>query len=717
MMRIEKNNVASVQSFLKQVGLAAEAGTPMGKKVSLEEAKGIATAFDAITDPAAKQSVQTALLQLVQSDAFEVTGKQAQEVIAKVLGKPQAEVFSERARAELVGGASLKKVGAAVLQHLAKTPELSKAQTETLLKNLQDLPKSAQVFLTAALKNASADNLFKFQPDARPAFTKTFAKLEGETDGGVTKMADKLQGSGLDKRMSYFANRMMNSPFIEDQIAAIMFMVVNDTMREVQEGFKEMQALTQADAKKSEDAEAAKKKAQAGGAAALAQGAGKTGGASSVTPTTTTTTNTNTTNTNTAPTDSKDRVANLRTQYEGLTKDVAAFRTNDGVIDVNEAKSLVARLDGIDPAAKKLQAQSLGRALQYSLGNGGMENAQPLADWVKKTLGVKSLEDIPGAKGLYESKSPIAQAIGGADKLENKVAASMIEGLFAPTAQEQAAFKKQMVEMQPMLEQIQKQSLGKAVVPPAERVMDSIGRIASALEKPGVAESLGDVAKIATKLAERAGVPPAAQAAVVSGATAALTALKAGKSLVDATKAANAPLAKEAFDKPVPGAKVTPETVQGDQQAKQYLQGVVESAQHTTAREFSAAADVGKVLTPEQKQTIWQRNLDAAKGKASTEMQAQGLTPDQAAAALSGIDVFATAAGDELQKTGKMVEPDAPSGTEAVAPTDTNDTRSRQIMFEQLKLRSQAMSEMQQAMSNILNLMHQNAEAAIRAIR
>ena len=48
---------------------------------------------------------------------------------------------------------------------------------------------------------------------------------------------------------------------------------------------------------------------------------------------------------------------------------------------------------------------------------------------------------------------------------------------------------------------------------------------------------------------------------------------------------------------------------------------------------------------------------------------------------------------------------------------ETDATRSRQMMFEKLKFKMNMLSEMMQAMSAVMNVLHQNAENAIRAIR
>ena len=57
-----------------------------------------------------------------------------------------------------------------------------------------------------------------------------------------------------------------------------------------------------------------------------------------------------------------------------------------------------------------------------------------------------------------------------------------------------------------------------------------------------------------------------------------------------------------------------------------------------------------------------------------------------------------------------------PAAPVRVAKTErSHESRSRQIMFETLKLKMTRLSEMMQAMSNILNAVHQTAEDAIRS--
>jgi hypothetical protein len=148
--------------------------------------------------------------------------------------------------------------------------------------------------------------------------------------------------------------------------------------------------------------------------------------------------------------------------------------------------------------------------------------------------------------------------------------------------------------------------------------------------------------------------------------------------------------------------------------------GAVEKALQQALGSMENVADSGG--TPPDAATKKQM-LQEALGKAKEEMFTD-------AALNGGLDekqlemlgkVFDRAGEREmakLEKTG-TVEPKEPlgRGKDKLDPEQTDDTRSRQIMFENLKFKMNMLSEMMQSMSNILNTMHQNAENTIRAIR
>ena len=683
-------SLSAVTGFLKQAGLAIDPSSSRGVKVSVEEAEGLKKAFDAIPDAEAKKVVGAALLQLIQSDVFEVPSKTARDVIAKVIGKPTEQVFSARDKAELVGGASIKNLATMTLGLLAKVPNLDKAQVEKLTQSLESLPKEVKNLAYAVLNNASKDGEVKFGDGARPPFTKGYAKAEAESGGAVSKMSEsfKEEASGP---MEYFASVMANSPYFEDRLAALMFMVCAKGMKEVDDSLRALDDGVKADVKKNDK----KPKLTGPKGAATSEATGQTGqiGKGEKAPTSTT--------------------GQLRNSYESLVQSAAAHRADDGVITRPEAESLVKKLDGLTPPeAKKLQAEAMGRALLAGGGGELTPEMQPLADWVEKTTG-KPLKDCGDAKALYEAKTPLAQTIGGSDKLENKVAAFILEGVFG----EGKAPKMQAVmnEMKPLFQAMEKEVTGKtaadvrAEAPKtsqhSQNIEDRFSRIASAVVAGKI--PVGELAKSAASMVERLPLPIADKKPIFDGINAGLNALVGDKTLdIKAVFGKAVSPLVEAVKKDSPEVDAV---VGGAVDAlKNSLAGQIFDKNDTSAQPMSRA-DVQKLLETEQPK---------AKAKLMGEAKAKGFDDDAVAALGTSFDHEAKALHEEVAKTGKLMatEPRG-QGTDDVDPTSTDQSRSRQVMFEKVKLQMNRLSEMMQAMSNILNTLHQTAENAIRAIR
>jgi hypothetical protein len=682
-------NLAAAQGFLKQLGMAVDPSRKGGSAVSIEQAQDIAKAFDAIPDASTKKALGAGLLQLIQLDVFEVKSPEAQAVLAKVVGKPADQVFSARDKANLVGGAGIRSVASAALLAMSKAPSLDKAGLDKLVAGLKTLPQEAQTFMNAVLGNASKDGAVKMQPDARPAFTKSFAATDAASDGAVTKMAENFntKGSGA---MEYFSAQMANSPYFEDRIAALMFLVCAKQMEQVDKDLRDLDDTVRKDAKGKPGGKPAGALTPTG-AAGTAAGAG-----ASVRPT------------GGKPTDATSQ---LKGSYEALIQSAAAHRADDGVISRGEAEALVKKFESLSPPeAKKLQAEAMGRAILASGGGDLTPEMQPLAAWVESTTG-KKLGDIGNAKALYEATTPLAQTIGGSDKLENKVAAFVLEGIFG----EGKAPKMQAVmnEMKPLFAAMEQQVTGKtsaevrAEQPKTSQhsqdIGDRFGRIASAVVAGKI--PVGELANTAKTLCDRLPLGPDKKA-VLDGVTAGLTALFGNKS-VDI---------KGVFDKavgPLVGA------VKKDSPAFDAIVGAaVDGVRNQVASKAFNVADTGRPLDKAATQQALAQALPGARAKLLDEAGAQGLNASQLQAVGVAFDAEAKGLSDEIARTGKLTAGDPKGqGADALDPTSTDQSRSRQVMFEKLKLQMNRLSEMMQAMSNVLNTLHQTAENAIRAIR
>jgi len=682
-------NLAAAQNFLKTMGMAVDPASSRGVKVSVEEAQQLATAFEAIPDAGTKKAVGAALLGLIQMDLFEVPSKTAQDVIAKVVGKPTDQVFSAREKAELVGGASIKTVAAATMGLLAKMPNLDKAQVEKLTKGLETIAPEAKNLVLSVLNKLGKDGELKFQPDARSSFTKAYAKAEAQSEGAVGKFEENFS-TKADGAMEFFASQMAASPYFEDRLAALMFMICAKTMKEVDNDLRSLDNTVQKDNKKGagKPGTPAGKPGTIGGAAT-----GQTGQITN------------------GPGQVQSPTQQLRTSYEAVVQSAAAQRGNDGIITESEAKALVGKLDGIaPPEAKLLQAEAMGRALLATGGGDLTPEMKPLADWVEKTTG-KPLAQVADAKALYEAKTPLAQTIGGSDKLENKVAAFILEGVFgdgkAPKLQAV------MSEMKPLFSAMENQVTGRTVEQAraeapktsqhSQNIEDRFGRIAEAVKTGKV--PMGELANVAKSMVDRLPIP-GDKKPILDGITAGLTAIAADKT-VDV---------KSVFGKAV--APLVADATKGSAEHDTLVGGAVDRVKNAVAEQLFNEGDAGRPLSPDAAKQALEGALQNAKGQVLAEGQKNGYSPAQLEALGAAFEHEANPVRAELAKTGtlKATEPRG-FNTDAANPTGTDESRSRQIMFETLKLKMTRLSEMMQAMSNILNAVHQTAENAIRAIR
>jgi len=676
-------NLVAAQAFLKQVGMAVDPASSRGVKVSVEEAQKVATAFDAIPDAATKKAVGAALLGLIQMDLFEVPSKSARDVIAKVVGKPTDQVFTARDKADLVGGASVKSVAAATMGLLAKMPSLDKAQVDKLMGALDGIPKEAKNLVMAVLNRSSKDGEVKFQPDARPTFTKGYAKAEATSEGAVSKMEENF-GQKADSNFEYFAAQMSASPYFEDRMAALMFMICAKTMKEVDGDLKDLDKTVQKDTKRGP-------KPTAGSATAVA-----TGQTGQITK---------------GPGQASSATQDLRTSFESVVQSAAAHRADDGIISQGEATALVGKLDAIKPPeAKTLQAEAMGRAILATGGGDLTPEMKPLADWVEKTTG-KPLAQLGDAKALYEAKTPLASTIGGSDKLENKVAAFILEGVFGDgkAPKMQAVMK----EMQPLFSAMEQQVTGKTLSEAkleqpkmsqhSVSVEDRFSRIATAVKegKLPIAE-LGNAAK---SLVDRLPIDTDKKA-MLDGITAGLTSIAGDKTLD----------VKSVFGKAV--SPLVASATKGSAEFESLVGGAVDRTRNAVSETLYNQRDLGTAPTPAQAKATLEGSLKEAKAKVLADAKAEGYDAAQLDALGVAFEKEANPLRTELDKTGKLqtVEPRG-FDTDAANPTGTDESRSRQIMFETLKLKMTRLSEMMQAMSNILNAVHQTAENAIRAIR
>ena len=659
-------NLLAAQNFLKQVGMAVDPASSRGVQVSVEEAQKISKAFDEIPDAGTKKAVGAALLQLIQADLFEVPSKTAKDVIAKVVGQPTDQVFSARARAEIVGGASIKSVAMATMGLLAKMPSLDKGQVEKLMGGLDKIPAEAKNLVMAVLNKSGKDNDLKFNADARAPFTKSYAKAEAQSEGSVSKLEEtftqKTHGP-----MEALAAQMMASPYFEDRLAALMMTICQKSMGEIDQTLRNLE-------RDEADATRVKTKDQNTKASAKAAASSSSAAASGETP-------------DVGATPAAGAKSQLRSSFENLVQSAAAHRADDGIITKGEATALVAKLDQIQPAeARVLQAEAMGRGLLAVGGGELMPELEPLAAWAEATTG-KKLADIGDAKGLYQATTPLAETIGGSDKLENKVAAFIIEGVFGDgKAPKLAAVMQECSPLMKAMEQTVKN--GDAKMPAKNGLASAIENKFANIARQAGKLPAGELGNIAERMLSKLPIPAGQKAALTAGLEAGLAAINAGAPAKQAFMASVGPMVASA--------------AKGNAGFESLVKGPLEAARAKIAGSGVEGPAAEEALQKEF-------------GKVKEELLAGATnhTPEEKAALSASFDATAASvaqapAPEGASTTAPAAAPEAPEG---------KSDRSRQIAFEHLKIMNQQLSEMMQAMSNILNQMHQTAENAIRAIR
>lgn len=107
---------------------------------------------------------------------------------------------------------------------------------------------------------------------------------------------------------------------------------------------------------------------------------------------------------------------------------------------------------------------------------------------------------------------------------------------------------------------------------------------------------------------------------------------------------------------------------------------------------------------------------EAAKAYEAVSAQQSAATAPGAAAEKI-LDAAAPAAASAAQPASALSEAAAADPAAAAQPADGSTTKSRQVLFEELKNMNNELAAIMQAIGNILNSMHQTAMNSIRAIR
>lgn len=722
-MTVQASNAfARFQTVLGEIRKAQGAGTEAGAKIGDGEAQQILEAFSKL-EGAEKTAGSAAIKGFLQADVFEVTDG-ARGAFAKALGVDPNDLKPQAA------AAGVKRT---VLDHAFKLMsgphKLDKAAMDELKAGLKDLPQGLGDLLTYALKQGVADGELKMEPEARKEFVKEVA--ERNRDARLDMLASRF-GEGVAKHVPpEILSCLSTPPKFEELVFVFMAAFVLRTQGEVMDDQAKIAGVVADDQKR---AAAKDERNKAFGKLPGATGGGEGGG-------------------------SIDRVVGdptkrgqtghverTKRQVEGAIGAIHDAVKNDGRIDAKESKGIVDKLNRLAPAVKTLFAQAVGTAIEHSgvLGRGAeiSDNVKPIWEWAKNVAGVKSFPKPTEANGPEGS---LGKALMKSDRLEMRVAGFIVDSFidkrsvvklvrdtesvgsdsvkkFAPLL-DQMLTAKAPEQMQVRAASVESKGTEGAVLSRLERLADARPRLEAARDK--VAKQIAE-----GKLPKDTKLPPSFEEAVASTVQRECADLPKDKqeAMKGAVNAALEKLPKDrvATKEEVAAAftastgKVTDAILDDkDPNVDKVIGGSVEKALQGAAGSIDNIVDAGGTPpSAAQKADILKGALAEQRAQLLDEAKERGLDDKQAEALGRVFDRAGERELKKLEQTGK-VEPHEPpgAGKDSVDPGQTDDTRSRQIMFEKLKFKMNMLSEMMQSMSNILNTMHQNAENTIRAIR
>lgn len=689
-----------VNTLLGEVGRAIDPKSHAKTTVSDIEAKRIVQAFDKL-EPNEKAEVAKALQALMQQDVFTVSDK-ARTTFASALGV-DTKILEPQAK---VSAAPVRTVMQQALQALTRPVQIDAKTFNDLKAGLKDAPKPIGDFLISALKSASEDGVIKMEPEARKEFTKEFAARDGNS-GAVQYMTNKF-GEDFVKKMPPMAFSMLSSPpFFEEILAALMITLVNTTNEEVLREQANIDQVVKGDQKKT----AVKSDDQKARIKADLEGNGKTDKPTEGKPV--------------EGTPEGGRLASTKGKLEAVVSSIDA-RMKDGSISLEDSKAIVAKLERFHPKdpVTKLVAEAMGTAMEHS-GLAGDRvvgpRLAPIMEWAKKVTGK---DTFPKPTGLSSDK-PLARALMESDKIEQRLAGFLVDAFIdraprrasrsADSAAADTPVQTAMEKFKPVLQQV----LAEAA--PAEAAKPAVGTPDAMLDKfQGLVDNreklpAGAIEKTISNTVENVAKDmPAAQKQVLKAAyQSAFDSLpKTGKCSKDDVKSAFAKATGHVIDSVVDGK--APDDVE---MKVELLDKKLGEATQKAADRIDEAKDRGTEMTPEQQQAVLAEELGKASSGLLTEAKQAGFDDKQLDALAQTFARQGAGAAKQLASEGKLA-PTAPGGMgHTDDPTASDDTRSRQLMFEKLKFKMNMLSEMMQAMSNVLNTLHQNAENAIRAIR
>lgn len=234
--RVSPAQAGTLNRLFGELGRSVDAGSDSGSRISDGEAQRIVGQLQKLPQAERTQAEQ-ALRELLVNDFFTVTPN-ARQAFARAFGVRTQEL-EPRARAELVGLASARSAFQAGVQAMSKTPQIDRKSMKKIVTGAETyLDRPAQGYLAAVLRNASRDGTLKLDTDARKDFTRWVGSLERDQSVSAWSSNFDMRGSG---QVDYLSQLMASGMCFEDLVAAFMMHVVGQLQKATEEKMEELQ--------------------------------------------------------------------------------------------------------------------------------------------------------------------------------------------------------------------------------------------------------------------------------------------------------------------------------------------------------------------------------------------------------------------------------------------------------------------------------------------
>jgi hypothetical protein len=229
-------NVNRVNNLLKEIGRSIDPTSEDGMRVSNKEAEKIVGELDKLPQ-AERAGVVSDLQMLMQHDFFSVT-KSARSLFASKMGVEEKSLLP-REKAELVGLAEEKSQFQMTVQRLAKPVSMNKAEMDNLIdKTQQFMPPEMQGLIAVSLQNAQSDGLLKLEGPARRSFVKFYGQQDVQAASKDWNTFVDSKGAG---NVDYLSSIMMSGMCFEDMVAAFLSHFVSKQQEAQKEKMRELQ--------------------------------------------------------------------------------------------------------------------------------------------------------------------------------------------------------------------------------------------------------------------------------------------------------------------------------------------------------------------------------------------------------------------------------------------------------------------------------------------